>query len=88
MCNFVSFSNKGVVLTRKTMTAEEIDIYSGSVAGSGEGTPPLIRPFNIFTIFLKSKFCWQQDLYNCSIGGVLNSLILKYINSWHVKALK
>ena len=40
MCNFVSFSNRGVVLTRKTMTVEEIDIYSGSVAGSGEGTPP------------------------------------------------
>ena len=40
MCNFVSFSNRGVVLTRKTMTVKEIDIYSGSVAGSGEGTPP------------------------------------------------
>ena len=69
MCNFVSFSNRGVVLTRKTMTVEEIDIYSGSVVGSGEGTPPptppLIRPVNIFTICLKSKFCWQQDLYNC-----------------------
>lgn len=68
MCNFVSFSNRGVVLTRKTMTVEEIDIYSGSVAGSGEGTPPrfpsLIRPVNIFTICLKSKFV-KQDLYNC-----------------------
>lgn len=68
MCNFVSFSNRGVVLIRKTMTVEEIDTYSGSVAGSGEGThppPPLTRPVNIFTICLKSKFCWQQDLYNC-----------------------
>ena len=40
MCNFVSFCNKGVVLTRKTMTVEEIHTYSGSVAGSGEGTHP------------------------------------------------
>ena len=50
MCNFVSFSNRGVVLTRKTMTVEEIDIYSGSVAGSGEGTPPSLD-LSIFLLF-------------------------------------
>ena len=54
MCNFVSFSNKGVVLTRKTITVEEIDIYSGSVAGSGEGTLTLIFFFILITCLLDS----------------------------------